>query len=272
MPKNPNHPSSLFVAENDVERALLDARKNQTSSEMFFKMLLNSEIFIPLMGTDLARLPRDKQEFKTEAEMKLNYSTINFNNQIWFPFFTHPSRIWQMTKDRHVSVPEKCHDLFTRNPGQQFILNPGSDFGRTFPANEVSLLLEKKWGEVGSEKTIPAGTKMLIGLPSAYPIGLLETLSADFRKIPQIETAFAPQVAIGTDAPRIIIEIVAPSSNEHLSELVKNCIQSAISKMGNGKFLDFSIRKNRAELLSPAPIEPFYTKPQKLPFWKKLFN
>lgn len=127
----------MFKPENDLERAMQDAVSNAAAIPQFYKVLLESEIYV--------LTPEAKMEPGRRRSLKylepLHVATVEFQGLRWHPAFTSKNRI-----SAYVKEPETCFGAVAKNmfpllSGSNFWFNPLSECQKPMPASEVALLL-----------------------------------------------------------------------------------------------------------------------------------
>ena len=127
----------MFKPENDLERAMQDAVSNPAAIPRFYKVLLESEIYV--------LTPEAKMEPGRRRSLKymepLHVATVEFQGLRWHPAFTSKNRI-----SAYVKEPETCFGAVAKNmfpllSGSNFWFNPLSECQKPMPASEIALLL-----------------------------------------------------------------------------------------------------------------------------------
>ncbi len=127
----------MFKPENDLEHAMQAAAGDPGKIPDFYKVLLESEIYI--LTPDAKMEPGRRRSLKYLEP--LNVATVAYQGLRWHPAFTSKNRI-----SAYVSEPETCFGAVAKNmfpmlPGSNFWFNPLSECQKPMPASEVELLL-----------------------------------------------------------------------------------------------------------------------------------
>jgi hypothetical protein len=114
---------------NDFERLFAKAMKDPGAREGFYLAFLHSDLYVS--GT-----------FKGPGEADLQFYDIAGEKIL--PVFSHPDRLKKVLGPGARELKFKGLDLIKNvAPGLPFALNPYSDFGREFEADELSEILKK---------------------------------------------------------------------------------------------------------------------------------
>jgi hypothetical protein len=74
--------------------------------------------------------------------------------------------------------------------GRYLILNPGSEYGKIFPPQEVEAILSGSIFTHDQTVEMPRGTKVLFAQPKDYPHQLIDALSRFFAKSRDVKAAY----------------------------------------------------------------------------------
>ena len=259
----------MFDPENEIEFALVAAVKDAACREAFLRLLIDAEVFVAF-SVD--------RELETHADgtatvpvgALLTENVVTRKGVAYMPFFTATSRARAMFNDTRLILPDKTRAVFERHPDASFVLNPGSDYGRDFPAVEAKRLLAGEFAPAVNTVTITKPTKVLIGQPLPFPTELTEALKLVFADHPAIQSAYLAQVDY-PDADRhpvIGIEL-ANSGWRDMMDGLRRDLPRAIP---DGRVVDFV----------PCPggpfddyfsrIEPFYRRAEPVKGWSRWFS
>jgi hypothetical protein len=124
----------------------------------------------------------------------LTQRIVSRDGEALIPFFSTESRARTIFKDTHVIVPDTTRAVLERHPGASFVLNPGSDYGREFPAAEAERLLAGDFTPAVDTVTVTRPTQVVLSQPLPYPTGLAEGLKRVFADHSVIQSAYLAQV------------------------------------------------------------------------------
>lgn len=180
-----------FEPENDLERALMRAPKDESARPEFYHQLLESPLFV--LGD------------MNGSQMGLAMTEHNGRN--YHLVFSALSRLQAFVKEEEKYLQLKGRDLFAATKGAYFMLNPGADYGKELLPEEIAWMLDPQ--PVRRDVTLEQDTSVLIGQPKNPPAKLLDGLSAIFTSMPEVTAAYMCQTVYANDAanPHILIGV-----------------------------------------------------------------
>lgn len=117
-----------FTPQNKFETSLLSAAQNTASIPQFYKDFAQAEIYLIHEGE------------ATDGQ-KLNIQQIEFNGKMYIPIFSSIPRIQSAIKSEVKYVGIKAIELVKATQGAELLLNPGSEYGKTFTRTELLSIL-----------------------------------------------------------------------------------------------------------------------------------
>lgn len=188
-----------FISENRLEEALVAAAKNPLAAPEFYRLLLESELLV--LGTVEGR-EGATESFNMEPGSKVSLIPGEKNGQKFLPVFSSLARMQEYVTAESKFLTVKGRALLDLTRGAPVTLNPASEFGREFTADEIAQLLD------GAPQA--RQPKHLIG-ERDFPPGMVETLNAVFAKHPAVATAWMIEVTFadrgGLSHPLVGIEL-----------------------------------------------------------------
>jgi hypothetical protein len=130
----------MFEPENDLETLMQAAVKDPSAIPVFYRTLLESEIYI--LTPEVSMTPGRRRALKFEE--KINVATVEFQGLRWHPAFTAKSRISAYLKEPETCLGAASRNLFEMLPNSNFWLNPLSECQKPLPASEIALLMNGK--------------------------------------------------------------------------------------------------------------------------------
>ena len=127
----------MFKPENDLEHAMQAAAGDPAKVPDFYKVLLESEIYI--LTPDAKMEPGRRRSLKYLEP--LNVATVAYQGLRWHPAFTSKNRISAYVKEPETCFGAVAKNMFPMLPGSNFWFNPLSECQKPMPASEVALLL-----------------------------------------------------------------------------------------------------------------------------------
>lgn len=127
----------MFKPENDLERAMEQAVRDPAQIPAFYRVLLESEIYV--------LTPEAKMEPGRRRSLKylepLQVATVEFQGLRWHPAFTAKNRISAYVKEPETCFGAVAKNMFPMLSGSNFWFNPLSECQKPMPASEIALLL-----------------------------------------------------------------------------------------------------------------------------------
>lgn len=259
-----------FEPENDFERRLRAAAANPAARPAFDDALLRETVYLVLFPDEDAKkrleaLPPGESQLAEGAHLTLR--TITWEGCETIPIFSAPSRVWAFTRETHMVAPSDVASLFREHPGKGFFLNPGSDFGKHFTPKEVEARLEGR--TAGQEPgRLEAGTRVLIGAPSADTSALRQALLPHLERMPTVESAWLPMVAFGENPPELLLEVLVSDESAFDPRPLGALLGSLASPTAT---IALMVSSRPDEILSRRTLAPFYVKKSKS-FLGRLFG
>jgi hypothetical protein len=235
-----------FEAENDLERALMRAPSDPSARPEFYRLLLESELFI--VG-QLGDQTPELGEVTAKNGDRLMIATVEYQGRNYHPVFTALSRLKNFVQDEVQYLSMQGRRLFEATRGADFLLNPGADFGKELPAAEIA--------------SIMGSTRVMIGQPSVYPHALIDGLKDVFARDPGVIAAYLVQVSFDTpdDKPHPMIGVVTEGDWQALSGAMADSMKITATTAVDMVRID----PNQPTSIMQALLKttPFYTRPER---------
>jgi hypothetical protein len=139
--------SAAFTPQNELEMELVRAAHEPALQPGFLRDLLRAEVFLALTPAD-GRIPVGPDgQARLPPNERLELTPLEKDGRTLLPFFSAPARAAAHLRADHFIAPERVRDLFSRHPGTDFMLNPGSDYSVEITREDVERLLR---GELGT--------------------------------------------------------------------------------------------------------------------------
>jgi hypothetical protein len=216
-----------FEPENDLERALVRAAREEDARPEFYRLLLESQLFVIGDLVD-SKLP-ENTEGTVPAGAKLRLAAVTHEGQAYNLVFTALSRLEAFTGRPERNLRLQGRELFTNTRGAHFMLNPGADYGKDLLPDEIAYLLDSP--SEPRNVTFDKETQVLIGTPSVYPHALIDALKSAFAKRSDIISAHLLYIAYQgkNEAPHPIIGVQISGDWADISKEIGRALQSANS-------------------------------------------
>lgn len=217
-----------------LDKALIAAQQDEKNGTFFYNTFLGSEIFFPTLDQPVqqANLHRSK-----EGETFKPY-VVEHNGKKYLPVFDSLERLtkWLRREGAYVAMP--AHALVkTVHSDLHLMLNTGTSFVKEFSPEEIQWLCGIVNQAQPQSRTVPAGTKVYVGVPAQIPAGLEDALGICLKNNFEIQYAYLGQVYL--EAPGEKPHLVATlESDKPIKAVIENI------RLDVGVALKPFIRKN----------------------------
>jgi hypothetical protein len=240
----------LFIPENELEQALVEAVKAPAAAPDFYRLLLESNLLV--LGTAEGQEGAIDQ-FSLAAGSRLNLVTGLKDGHQYLPVFSSLTRMQEYVKQESRYLSIKGRDLLDLTRGAPVILNPASEYGKELTAEQIGQLLNPGQSFSGARRSI-------IGEVD-YPMPLVNALTRLFSTRPEVEGAWMIQVTFADRAqePHPLIGIETDNAAD-FRKLV-DAIQQEAENAAPGLVFDIQrIDRNAPNSLTDALLQvpPFY--------------
>lgn len=250
-----------FKPENKLEEALVKAVKDSGTAADFARLLLDSDLLV--LGT-VAGHEDDREKFALAPGGQLKLVPGEKNGEKYLPVFSSLTRMQAYVSDEAKYLAIKGRDLLEVTRGAPVTLNPGSNYGKEFSAEEVGQLLA--WDQ-GRESKM-SEPKIMIGEVD-FPMDLVNAATALFQQRPDIANAWMIRVTFADRArephPLIGVEFDSEAAGG-LATLMPQIERMAEAAVPGMVFDVQQVDRNRQSGMSDALLQvpPFYTRGQTL--------
>ena len=177
-------------APSPLEVALAKAAEDPVHRPEFFRLLLESDVFVlgrtpdGGMGTLIAEAG---QTLDIENWQKSDGSPV-------LPFFTSLDALREAIDEERSCVGLPARSLFEMTRGSVLVMNPASSYGKEFFPEEVEALLATGLNLEPARRVVQKDTRVVVGQPAEYPVEMVSALSALLVRHPSVEAAYLCQV------------------------------------------------------------------------------
>jgi hypothetical protein len=211
----------LFIAENELEKALVEAVKNPSAAPDFYRLLLEADLLV--LGS--AEGQEDAQEsFALAPGSQLKLVTGLKNGGPYLPVFSSLARMQEFLtqESKYLSVNGRALLELTR--GGPIILNPASQYGKELSPLEVKQLLDGPASQ---------GQSRIVTGEAEYPMALVEALTPVLAARPDIETAWMIQVTFADRAgePHPLVGIETAGDWPSLMQVIQAAAETSVPGM-----------------------------------------
>ncbi len=212
----------LFIAENQLEKALVAAAKNPAAAPEFYRLLLETDLLV--LGT-VEGQEGAADKFSLSPGGKLNLVTGLKDGGQFLPVFSSLARMQEYVKQESKYLSINGRALLDLTRGAPVTLNPASQYGKELSASEIQQLLDSQGGGRGEPRTI-------VG-EADYPMALVEAMMAVFATRADIEAAWMIQVTFADRArePHPLVGIETGGDWPSLIQAIKAAAELAVPDM-----------------------------------------
>lgn len=251
-----------FKPENELEKALVKAVKDSGTAADFARMLLASDLLV--LGS-VAGHEEAQDKFALAPGGQITLVPGEKNGEKFLPVFSSVTRMQAYVSEEAKYLAIKGRDLLELTRGAPVTLNPGSDYGKEFTAEEVAQLLN--WDQ-GAREPRMSEPKIMIGEVD-FPMDLVNATTALFQQRPDIANAWMIRVTFADRArephPLIGVEFDSEAGGG-LASLMPQIEQMAEAAVPGMVFDVQQVDRKRQTGMADALLQvpPYYTRGQSL--------
>jgi len=216
--------------ENLLERALRLAATDAVFIPEFYGTLLDSDVFV--IGREVFAEEDDLVQDNGNAGERLQIQEgVCSDGSSFIPFFSFLAALECYIDDDENYMKVKARFLFQVTLGEDLILNPASEYAKSFTAFEVGDLLRHGLPQHGRTEVVEEQSRVLIGQPSDYPRDITETLARFFASEPRVKAAYlvlmhvldrdeSPSLYVGIECDPADYDSIHPAAGVVVSHLL----------------------------------------------------
>lgn len=243
---------------NALEMALIKAADDPAQRPEFYRLLLESEVFV--LGETQSK--QDGRRIVTEGEKLLLMNWQKEDGTPVIPFFSSIDALRRAITEVQSYLGLPARTLFEMTKGASLVLNPRSDYGKEFFPKEIEDLLRSGVNRTEQSRVVQEPTEVLLGEPEHYPTEMVSALKSLLAKHPAVKAAYLclMQERSSQDGPNLVVGV---EGDGDLDRIVRQAGAVAADTAPKGEPVDF-VRVTKGEkglseyFLSSVP--PFYTR------------
>jgi hypothetical protein len=244
------------MMQNTLDLALQRAATDPASRPDFYRVLLDSEIFV-IGNTDSQITGRSL--IPAGAKISIAHWEKSDGTPVT-PFFTSLEALQRNLKEESSFLALPARSFFEFVKGQTLILNPGSSYGKEFFPNEVTALLSSGVNHLPTQRTVQEETQVLLGQPANYPTQMVAALKAFLPRHANVQAAYLclMQESGSESTPSLVVGFEGTGD---ISQAMREAGSVAADTADTGNPVDFvEIKAGEAGVGSymQASVEPFY--------------
>lgn len=176
-----------FDPQNDLERSLVKAATDPAHRPQFYRDLVGADVFIIQHGVKPPSGPERKVVSSGES---IQIQNIEMNGKRVIPIFSSVARLQAVLSHEATYLGLNAMDFFKMTLGADLVLNPGSDFGKELPAQEIQSIVDGSIWQPSERRVTTKATQVMIGQPKNYPHELVDALKRLFAKNKKVKRAW----------------------------------------------------------------------------------
>lgn len=255
---------SLAMAEGSkskmtpLDSALVAAQKNDEHQSAFYNAFLNSELFIPTHT-----MPENDQRRRASENESISPIFVESEGVQYLMLFDSKERLssWAQREVGFVALPGHAI-VEMMSPEFHWALNVGTDYVKTFVPEEIQWLKSSLAQSKGQETKMAAGTNVLIGAPAKIPNGLIDSLTNNIKRNPEIKRSYLGQVYYEKEGeiPHLALVLDIPNLPKSTLEAIRTDLSTASKGfLSESEYIDIMVNNGSgvAHEITKA-VKPFY--------------
>jgi hypothetical protein len=241
-----------------LDSALVAAQKNEEHQSEFYNAFLNSELFIPTHAT-----PENDQRHRASENESISPIFVESEGVQYLMLFDSKERLssWAQREVGFVALPGHAI-VEMMSPEFHWVLNVGTDYVKTFVPEEIQWLKSSLAESKGQETKMAAGTNVLIGAPANIPNGLIDSLSNNIKRNPEIKRAYLGQVYYEKEGeiPHLALVLDIPNLPKSTLDAIRTDLSTASKGfLSESEYIDIMVNDGSgvAHEITKA-VKPFY--------------
>lgn len=255
----------MFEPQNPLEESLVRAIDEPGHRSQFYRDFLAADLFVGLHG------PAPPMENGTiKPGTGVHIQGVEAGGKTYLAVFSSMPRLRTFLDEEVATLRLACRDLLEMTRGAELMLNPGSDYGKEFVAEEIAALLDGSMFE-GRRRAVESDTQVLLGQPAKYPRPLVDALRQVYEKRPEVQAAYVAWMVDPGDPRRgesgaLLVAIDTAGEWDELSAESGGVAQGVAQEYGP---VDFVRLEPEGSLWGYfRKVRPFYRRS----FWRSFFS
>jgi hypothetical protein len=198
-----------FKPQNALEQSLMKAATDPAHRPQFYRDVAAANFFVIQEGP----LPAASRKTVLERDTTVQLRSIEWNGKSYIPVFSSLPRLQSAIRNEAGYLAINAIEFMKLTQGAEFILNPGSDYGKEFTKDEIASLIDGTIWQPTETYFAQKETQVMLGQPANYPSHLVDALSRYFKTQSGVKRAYLahffnperdekPHTLIGVEATR----------------------------------------------------------------------
>ncbi|MFT3991179.1 MAG: enhanced serine sensitivity protein SseB C-terminal domain-containing protein [Luteolibacter sp.] len=175
-----------FDPQNELEHSLMKAASDPAHRPQFYRDLASADLFIIQEGPPPAT--SGKTVLKESQTIQIRH--MEWNGKNYIPVFSSLPRLQAVLREEAGYLALNAIEFMKITQGAEFILNPGSDFGKEFTKQEISSLIDGSIWQPTERYVAKEAAQVMIGQPANYPKELADALTRYFKTQKGVKRVF----------------------------------------------------------------------------------
>jgi hypothetical protein len=206
--------------ETELDRALIDARGENSIDRSFYNTLLRTTLYMPTYKT-----PDEERNYRAKAGTTIAPILIESGDVKYLMLFDTPQRLgnWAGREVGYSALPGHAIAEMM-DTSTYWYLNDGTGYGKEFTPDEIVWIKSNLEALKTHTTTLKGGEPILIGKPKVIPKGIIETLVGISKRNNEVVSVAFGQIFIKgvTKEPSLSIAIKTDPVDESVLEAIEN--------------------------------------------------
>lgn len=181
----------MLLPANALEQALHNAAINENKVEFFYKLMMESRVFI--LGKPAKEMTDPNFVLSDDDELLINHWESDEDKSPVIPFFTSLQTLQRTIPEDEPYLEVPTEALFRMTLGVPMVLNPNTEYGMEFSPEDVVSLLGSD--TVNNLQELMDGSEydedgVYLELLRETPEQLVKTMSEVLSDFPEVEAAY----------------------------------------------------------------------------------
>ncbi|PWQ94510.1 enhanced serine sensitivity protein SseB C-terminal domain-containing protein [Leucothrix arctica] len=253
----------MLLPANALEQALHQAAIDEEKVESFYKLMMESRVFI--LGTPAGDITDPEFVLTEDDELMINHWESDEDKSPVIPFFTSLQTLQKVIPEDEPYLEVPTEALFRMTLGIPMVLNPNTDFGMEFsPEDVVSLLgsdTVNNADELLDADEIDDNGIYLDSL-AKQPEGLVKTLTEILKDYTEVEMAYLAVIHEPSEdpEPHLLVGILGTGDLDETIASIAERIPESENDSPFEMFDFFTINDEDPDISNflTEQVEPFY--------------
>ena len=256
----------MLLPANKLEQALHQAAIDEAKVEDFYKLMMESRVFI--LGTPAGDITDPEFVLTEDDELMINHWESDEDKSPVIPFFTSLQTLQKVIPEDEPYLEVPTEALFRMTLGIPMVLNPNTDFGMEFSPEDVVSLLGSDTVD-NAEELLDQGEYDEAGIYldtlAKQPEKLIETLTTILKDHSEVEMAYLAVIHEPSEdpEPHLLVGLLGAADLDDTVEAIAERIPEADNDSPFEMFDFFTINDQDPDISNflTEQVEPFYRSP-----------